>query len=177
MNQTDMIIRPVAVEEIPIVQKILLKQLQDLFDHQEQTALTGDILGLEKKYLEPANCNLWGTFTPDGNVVGTAVVCTYNDRFPLLQGRYYLLATAEVGRCYIDAGLRRQGLGAKLVATITDFCRVHGYRVCLARAVSTRPRLMVLDEALSSLAVPVQAQILTLLKALKSELTLAYLIT
>lgn len=48
-------------------------------------------------------------------------------------------------------------------------------RVCIARAISTKPRFIVLDEALSSLDVSVQAQILDLLKELKNDLNLTYL--
>ncbi|WP_304969591.1 ABC transporter ATP-binding protein [Romboutsia ilealis] len=40
-------------------------------------------------------------------------------------------------------------------------------RVCIARSISTKPKFIVLDEAISSLDVSIQAQILELLKDLK----------
>lgn len=48
-------------------------------------------------------------------------------------------------------------------------------RVCIARAIATNPRFIILDEAISSLDVPVQSQILDLLKELKNEFNLTYL--
>lgn len=48
-------------------------------------------------------------------------------------------------------------------------------RVCLCRALASYPKLIVLDEALSSLDIPTQVQILDLLKQLKEEFQLSYL--
>ena len=48
-------------------------------------------------------------------------------------------------------------------------------RVCIARAISTKPKFMVLDEAISALDVSIQAQVLELLKKLKKDLDMTYL--
>ncbi|AOZ89224.1 peptide ABC transporter ATP-binding protein [Bacillus xiamenensis] len=48
-------------------------------------------------------------------------------------------------------------------------------RVCIARAVSTNPSILILDEVLSSLDVSVQVQILELLETLKQELDMTIL--
>lgn len=48
-------------------------------------------------------------------------------------------------------------------------------RVCIARAISTNPRFIVLDEAISSLDVSVQTQILDLLRELKEKMEITCL--
>lgn len=48
-------------------------------------------------------------------------------------------------------------------------------RVCIARAISTKPRFLVLDEAISSLDVSIQAQILELLHQIKESMSMAIL--
>ncbi|MDO7487282.1 hypothetical protein Q5O89_18625 [Peribacillus frigoritolerans] len=47
--------------------------------------------------------------------------------------------------------------------------------MCIARAISTEPKCILLDEAISSLDIPVQIQVLNLLKEIKEVYTISYI--
>lgn len=48
-------------------------------------------------------------------------------------------------------------------------------RVCIARAISTNPKFIVLDEAISALDVSIQSQVLNLLDTIRKDLDITYL--
>ncbi|EIW16668.1 GNAT family N-acetyltransferase [Pelosinus fermentans] len=121
MEARNIVIRKIDNNDVASVQNFLLGQLQDLFSHDGQSAITDDVWGLAKLYIEPARNQMWAAFSPEGAVIGTIAICEYNDRIAVLKGRYPGKTTAEIGRCYIEKTLRRQGIGSRLLKEVEAF--------------------------------------------------------
>lgn len=129
MDARKIVIRKIDNNDIASVQNFLLGQLQALFSQEGQSAVTDDVWGLAKLYIEPVRNQMWAAFSPDGTVIGTIAICEYNDRIAALKGRYPQKTTAEIGRCYIDKTFRRQGIGSKLLKEAEAFCREQEYQM------------------------------------------------
>lgn len=122
-------IKAIEEKDVKNVQDFLMKQLQELFNSDGQEAVTDDVWGLSDTYVHPERNQLWAAFDAKGKVLATIAICQYNGRIKLLEGRYDLSKTAEIGRCYVDETLRRQGIGAKLLQTAKTFSKEKGYEI------------------------------------------------
>jgi len=129
LKEQEIIVRTVTTENIDVAKQFLLRQCKELYGGEISASQYKDIENLENNYIKPVRNTILGAFTPDDKLVGTIAASTYNDRIASLKGRYQLDTTAEIGRCYIDAELRRQGIGSLLFDKIIDFCREQGYRI------------------------------------------------
>ena len=90
---------------------------------------------------------------------------------------FHLISVSEAERRdRVVEALEAVGMGARdLGKYIHEFSGGQRQRIAIARAIVIRPRLVILDEAVSALDVSIRAQILDLLAALQLQFGLSYL--
>lgn len=80
------------------------------------------------------------------------------------------------GKAWIDRLLTMVGLSPAMGGRFArEFSGGQKQRIGIARALSLKPRLLILDEPVAALDVSIQAQVINLLQDLQAELNLAYL--
>ena len=138
-----------------------------IFEGKNLIEMKGEPLRKMRAHMQPIFQDPFASLNPRmnvGNIIGE----------PLL---VHNLAKGKELRERVEDLLNMVGLAPQMAERYPhEFSGGQRQRIAIARALSTRPKLMVLDEPVSALDVSIRAQILNLLKRLQETYNLSFLL-
>lgn len=123
-------LKPATVEQMGKITAFVKRMLGKLYPEGQYNPDPDDLKYFMEFYIAPKNACFLIAENDDGQLIGTAAVRSYDDRFPYLRGRLTETPICEMVRFYIDDGYRRQGIGSRLYAQTEAFAKRAGYKQC-----------------------------------------------
>ncbi|MBN2897804.1 MAG: GNAT family N-acetyltransferase [Clostridia bacterium] len=124
-----MIVREIQKEEVQAAQTFLFQVMKVLFNMDRHLIFHKDVINLLDYYVNHPEMTMIGAFDEEESIKGTIGIKTFIDRFPEIEGRYSDVKVAELARCYIEPGMRRQGIGGMLFESLMTACRLKAFDV------------------------------------------------
>lgn len=112
------------------VTDFVLQMLVKLYPEGQFNPDPADLARFRDVYLMPDRACFYIAENRWGQIIGTAAVRPYDERFPFLGKRLTGDSTCEMVRFYVDEHWRRKGIGGALYTQVEAFASQAGYKEC-----------------------------------------------